>query len=424
MNTHFQTRDGISLTENDVDKLQTTRKKWKEREGQLRTHHGLIPKPKLWDMLPEGRLIVKKRYQLTDREEEENYEETHSLEVDYKQERDNMSEKDVDDAIAFYLPQKKLRLLKLQREEEEKEKQKKELEHAKNIANPIDEYPIAEGIERLKRMSDSNVKTPKWDRGGPLGEQFLSKKRKFDYFLTLETSDDEIRRDSDTYGRISHQAEQLWRITPVWRMYTFFFKKSLLATNCQKLMTEFERESHLRWMDSIPVADVTRLESRIYTRRVKRFAIHPTWQLFLDQCADLEPHEAAGGSGLQQFLESTSRRQHDKWTPNYQSLTVMVQNIREDLDPDNPDPVIYRIYCLVARENIGRDVDSKSYLLVRTRYFDKNVHVENESLTTDKLKIWMIRMGQEKKGRIFCGSTDFRITRAIQETGEVFDGHA
>lgn len=428
MTTYFQTRDGRTLTENDVDKLEITRRKWQERDGQLRTHHGLIPKPKLWDMLPEGRLMVKKRYQLTDVEEQDNYAETHSLHVDYTQERDNMTEKEVDEAITFYLPQKKLRLLKLQEEERQREKLKKELDFAKNRANPIDLHPIQEGIQKLRQMPESSAKTSVLDKGGRVvdfsGGPFLSKKRKFDYFLTLDTSDDEIRRDSDTYGRISHQAEQLWRITPVWRIYTFSFKKSLLSSNCQKLMTEFERESHTRWMDSIPVADVTRLEPRIYTRRVKRFSIHTTWQLFLDQCADLESHEAAGGSGLQQFLESTSRRQHDKWTPNYQSLTVMAQNIRGDLDPDDADPVIYRIYCLVARENIGRDVDSKSYLLVRPRYFDKNIQVDNESLTVDKLKIWMIRMGQEKKGRIFCGSTDFRITRAIQETSEVFDGHA
>lgn len=417
-----QTEHGpVPLTEEEVMKIEKARTRWQRRKELLRTKNGLMKKPALWNYEPHGKEIVKKKYGITDSEEEEDKSEIYSLKIDYTDLRGDMTEEEVNNAIAFYNQQRRIRELaeeeKKKALEQAKAKEKREAQFEEQRKNPTDLFPVAEALELLRNSADGNIRR-KAHHSIP---RILPNKRKYDYYLMLNESDDETVRENELYAELSCEIQKLWTITPVWRLYTFSFKRSLISETCPKLMVQFDRECNSRWMDSIPIPDITKGDSKIYNRRVNRFSIHANWHLLLNNLAVIEEHEVAAGDGLDRFLESTSRKQHDKWTPNYQSLTIMTQIVSDELDPMNQDPIIYRIYCLVARENNGRDIDSKSYLLVRPRYFDKNVGVVNEALKEDTLKIWITRMAKQKKGRTFCGSTDFRITTSVREVQQIFE---
>lgn len=411
----------IPLTEEEVLKLETLRNRWQRRKELIKTKNGMMKRPAMWKSELYGRPMVKEKYGITDSDEEEDMSEIHSMELDYTDVRQFMTETEVDQAIAFYNQQREIRALaqeeRKKAETQAKLKEKRKAEFEEQMKNPTELFPVSEALELLRNEADNNIRR-KAKASLPV---LLPTKRKYDYYLMLNESDEETVRENDLYSDISYETQKLWNITPVWRLYTFSFKRSLISEAFPKLMIEFDTLSTSRWMDSIPVGDIEKGDNRIYTKRVKRFSLNAHWHLLLNHLSVIEEHEVAAGDGLDRFLESTSRKQHDKWTPNYQSLTVMKQTVSEDLDPMNQDPITYRIYCLVARENVGRDVDSKSYLLVRSRYFDKNVGVVNESLNLDGLNIWMTRMAKEKKGRTFCGSTDFRITTCVKEIQNIFE---
>lgn len=406
----------VPFTQEEVRNLEEARTKWQNRKQLLKTKDGMMKKPALWNHERQGRLIVKRKYGLTDSDEEEDANEIHSFEIDYTDLRGNITEQELNEAIAYYRKQDAIRALAQSEKEKAAAKLKENAEFLKRRQDPVDIFPVGQAIELMRHVNPQIRKKAKNSM-----PELLPTKRKYDYYLMLNESDDETERENELYTDISYETQKLWQITPVWRLYTFGFKRSLIGENCPKLLTEFDRESIGRWMDSIPMVDVPKGNLTIYTRRVKRFQIHGNWHLLLNNRSRIEEHEIAAGDGMHRFLESTSRRQRDKWTPNYQSVTLMTQTVSEDLDPMNQDPVIFRMYCLVARENCGRDVDSKAYMLVRPQYFDKNVEIVNESLKEDTLKIWITRMAREKKGRTFCGSTDFRITTCVKEVQEILE---
>lgn len=407
----------VPFTQEEVQNIVEARTKWENRKQLLKTKNGMMKKPGLWNYVPNGRLVVKRKYGISDSDEEEDAAEVNSLEIDYTDLRGNTTDQELNNAIAFYRQQDAIRAFAEAEKEKAALKVKQNAQFLERLKNPVDIFPVNQAIEIMRQIGSGDLKK-KAINSMP---EMLPKKRKYDYYLMLNESDDETSTENELYADISYETRKLWQITPVWRLYTFGFKRSLIAENCPKLLTEFDRQGVGRWMDSIPMVDVPKGNSTIYTRRVKRFQIHGNWHLLLNNRSRIEEHEIAAGDGIHRFLESTSRRQHDKWTPNYQSVTLMTQTVSEDLDPMNQDPVIFRMYCLVARENCGRDVDSKAYMLVRSQYFDKNVEIMNESLKEDTLKIWMTRMAKEKKGRTFCGSTDFRITTCVREIQQIFE---
>lgn len=390
----------IYLSEEEVNKFKEQREKIVGRKLLLRTKNGLIPRPLLlkWVTPHMGRKFLSSKYGFTESDEENDSQEIMEMEVSYHTLKGDITE----ETIQLHLEHYKAKHMK-------EEAELTEMLRKEDALKKKDAYLKSLSLAPLPRKLLSTAQKRKLDQD----LEMAHKKIHTAYKMRQHGIRFILSPDDPQYPDIRREASKLWMITPVWRIYSFHFTQSSLSPDCHKLFTEFVRDEASRWMESVPVPDTTKMEPRVWTRRVKKFSLDPKWILFLDNGAWVNDDQTRAGTGLQKFLEGTSRIKDDKWTPRYQGLTMMVEHI-DVSGSEEHDPVVYKMYCLVSRENFGRDTDSKAYLLVRRRHFDKNVFTENESLTEETLSIWVTRMAQEANGDVYCGSTDYRITQSIE----------
>lgn len=411
-----------ALSREELTELKAFEQRVENRTHLIKTKTEYVRKPVLLMkhmIKADYQALLKRKFNYTDSDEETDREEVSDLMNEYWEYRKQYSETDIEIADKYYKQQDLEKKIEMENKERE-EKENKQLESLKRQKEPtytLVPRPWIPGTPLLcSKVCAKGVET---EIPGPSNKKFCS-----DYDLGTVTDDnvnkleeyDEERHKIET--KLQRYTTSVWSITPVWRLYTFRFPRYVIPISHPKLWTTFERDGNCTYMDALPIGDTTKLEPRIWTRRVQRFGITPGWKYCLNDKARCEAHEVKAGDGMEKFLESTSRRQHDKWTPRYQSLTVMVENVESK---DVPEQYPYIIYCLVGRASVGRDIDSKSYLLVRPRYFDKNVSIENQRYDENGLHEWLIKMGKEENGRIYCGSTDFRITTCVKQIQETLE---
>lgn len=410
------------LSREELMELKAFEQRVHNRTQLIKTKTEYVRKPVLLMkhmMKADYEALLKRKYNYTDSDEENDREEISDLMNEYDEYRKQYSEADIEIADKYYRARDMENQIQIEKKQRE-EKENKQLESF--MKQNQETYPLASKrwippiVPLCSKVCTKRVET---EIAGPSSKKFCS-----DY--NLETVTDENVDKLEQFDHERHKIEtrlqtytmSVWTITPVWRLYTFRFPRYVIPISYPKLWTTFERDGNCTYMDALPIGDTTKLEPRIWTRRVKTFGITPGWKYCLNDKARCEAHEVKAGDGMEKFLESTSRRQHDKWTPRYQSLTIMVENVESK---DVPEQYPYIMYCLIGRASVGRDIDSKSYLLVRPRYFDKNVSIENERYDENALHEWLIQMGKEEKGRIYCGSTDFRITTCVKQIQETLE---
>lgn len=278
--------------------------------------------------------------------------------------------------------------------------------------HPMEAMNFMRGIpspEKKKRKRTPHL--GKWDYDSQ------AKPSALDYYLTFDDLTEEYQMKLENLDECTALIDRALGITSVWRLYSFHFKEAQVDHEYPKLYVTFENpSSRMVGGAAEPVADITKMETRSWTRRVREFKLGREWIYFLNMSADIVDGELPGGDALRKFFESASRIQNDKWTPNYQSLTVMTEKVNPERDATG---FAYRIHCLVGRAPIGRDVDSRAYLVARPRHFDRNIMTDNTNLDREGLTAWMLKFAGEKNGRVYCGSTDFNVTTILNEMYEM-----
>lgn len=413
-----------ALSRQELMEIKAFEQRVENRTHLIKTKTEYIRKPLLLMKhmkMEDYQALLQRKFGYTDSDAENDREEISDLMTEYFAFRNKYSEEDITIAEQYYQnedKENKILLEKKQKDEKEKEAKMRAIvaETERKYTPSLQTSTLLPAFSMCSKMT---TKRPDTETAGP-----SCKKVCLEYDLTTTTK--ENVQNLEEYDNEKHKIEMkllsyissIWAITPVWRLYTFRFPRYVVPVSHPKLATTFERDGSCKYMDAVPVGDTTKLEARIWTRRVKAFGITPGWKTCLNDRAQCAVNQIRAGDGMEKFLESTSRRQGDPWTPQYQSLTIMVENVG---NKDIPEQYPYVIYCLIGRANIGRDIDSKSYLLVRPRYFDQNVLITNERYNEDTLHEWLRKMAKEENGRIYCGSTDFRITTCVKQIQETLE---
>lgn len=398
------------------DEIEAIGKAYHTRITLFYTKQGHLKRPNYYGRLDDANKANIRRgfFKMTESDDEEDEREIEILQKAFDIARGNVTVTQMRDAKLVY-----------DKEDEENKKKEikvfvkteteatlKRMREMKAVSyHPMEAMNFMRGLPSPEKKKRKRASLGKWDY------ESQAKPSALDYYLTFDDLTEEYQMKLENLDECTALIDRAVGITSVWRLYTFHFKQAQVDHEYPKLYVTFENPcSRMVGGAAEPVADITKMETRSWTRRVKEFKLGREWIYFLNMSADIAEEELPGGDALRKFFESASRIQNDKWTPNYQSLTVMTETVNPERDATG---FAYRIHCLVARAPIGRDVDSRAYLVARPRHFDRNIMTDNTNLDREGLTAWMLKFAGEKNGRVYCGSTDFNVTSILNEMQEM-----